>query len=274
METSTTLAGRTVAVTAERRSSEQMALLAARGAEVVHAPTVHTIDLSGDTGLRGHTEGMIAAPPDYTVATTGFGMKLWFEAADAWGLGDDLVAAMATSTIVARGPKARSACRQRGLEVAWSAPGESMPEVVEWMSARPGIGDVSAAVQLFDADDHPTSSRLRSVVGDLREVPIYRWELPADVSAALELVDGIIDGSIDAVTFTSQPAVRFLLDIAGSQAPDVIAAFEEGRVVPVCIGPVCATAGVDAGITTMVWPEPYRLVPMVKLVEQVLGVSS
>ena len=38
-----------------------------------------------------------------------------------------------------------------------------------------------------------------------------------------------------------------------------------------CVGPVCAEAGAELGITTMVWPEPFRLVPMLKLVESLTG---
>lgn len=269
--TTTTLDGRTVAVTAERRSEEQMSLLTARGATVVHAPTVHTVDLTGDEVLRAHTDAVIADPPDVVVATTGFGMRLWFDVAAEWGVEDRLLEALARSTVVARGPKARSACRQRGLHVAWTAPGESMPEVVEWVSAVGGIDSASVAVQLFDPEDHPTSARLRTVVGDLREIPVYRWELPSDTAPVHALVDAIVAGEVDAVTFTSQPAVRFLLDVAGGRADDVVAACNDGRVLPVCIGPVCAEAGVAAGITTMVWPEPFRLVPMVKLVAEVLG---
>jgi uroporphyrinogen-III synthase len=265
------LAGLTVAVTAERRSDEQVALLAKRGATVIHAPTMHTIDLSADDVLRAHTEELIAQPPDWTVATTGFGMRLWFGAADAWGCGDELVAAIASSRVVARGPKAQSACRQRDLEVVWRAPNESMPEVVDWIAAQPGIEDAAVAVQLFDPEDHPTSHQLRARVGALREIPIYRWEHPVDPGPAAALVDGIIGGTVDVVTFTSQPAVRYLVELAGDRAGELVAAFNDGRSHPVCIGPVCAEAGADAGITTMVWPEPFRLVPMVRLVEERFG---
>lgn len=261
------LSGVTVAVTAERRNEEQISLLEKRGAEVVYAPTMHTIDLSADAELRRHTEEMIAEAPDWTVATTGFGMRLWFDAAEEWGLLNDLLASIASSKVVARGPKAQSACRQRDLEVVWRAPNESMPEVVEWVSSQPDIGSQSVAVQLFDPEDHPTSHRLRGLVGDLREVPIYRWEPPADTRPALDLVERIIAGDVDVVTFTSQPAVRFLLELAGDRSTDVVAAFNDGRCQPVCIGPVCASAGSEAGITTMIWPEPFRLVPMIKLIE-------
>lgn len=269
---SSTLVGKTVAITAERRSGDQASLFEKRGATVVHAPTMHTVDLSGDNELRRLTDAIITRPPAWTVATTGFGMRLWFDAADGWDVGDDLVSALSASAVVARGPKAQSACRQRGLEVVWRAPGESMPEVVEWLAGQDGIGDATVAIQLFDAADHPSSAGLRSFAGEVIEIPIYRWRLPDDIGPVIDLARRIIGRQVDAVTFTSQPAVRYLLDVAADEdlADDVIAAFNDGSVLPVCVGPVCATAGTEAGITTMVWPEPFRLAPMVRLAEELL----
>lgn len=267
------LHGRTIAITAERRSEEQARLFRKRGATVVHAPTMHTVDLTGDEVLRRHTEAVIDAPPAWTIATTGFGMRLWLETADGWGLGDDLVAALSSTQIVARGAKARSACRQRGLDVVWSAPSESMPEVLEWLRGQPGIAEASLLVQLFDTDDHPSTTDLRAIAGAVSEVPIYRWRRPLDPGPAVSLAHGIAAGQFDAVTFTSQPAIRFLVEIAREEGvlDAMVAACNDGTVLPVCVGPVCAVAGEEAGITTMVWPEPFRLVPMVELAAQRLS---
>jgi len=272
----TTLAGRTVAVTAERRSDEQADLLRRRGADVVVVPTMHTVDLRADAALRRTTESVVADPPDWLVATTGFGMRLWFEAADDWGLGDALVAALGHSRVVARGPKSQSACRQRGLDVVWRAPDESMAEVVRWLAGQPGVADASLVVQLFDPEDHPSTTELAGIAREVRAVPVYRWRMPDDVDAVRDLVRRIADGRVDAVTFTSQPAVRFLLDVAREEGllEAVVAACNRGDVLPVCVGPVCAQPVAAAGIRTAVWPEPYRLVPMVRLLERLLGNDS
>ncbi len=263
------LRGRTVAVTAERRAEEQADLFRKRGAGVVVAPTVHTVDLTGDEGLRRTTEALIASSPDWVVATTGFGMRLWFEAAEAWDLEPALLAALGTSRIVARGPKAQSVCRQRGLEVRWRASSESMPEVVDWLREQVGIGDATLAVQLFDPEDHPSTADLAAIAGQVIRVPVYRWRRPDDEAPVRALVHRMARREVDAVTFTSQPAVRFLLEVAAEEGvlDGVVDACNDGAVLPVCVGPVCAEPVAAAGIRTAVWPEPFRLVPMVKLTE-------
>jgi uroporphyrinogen-III synthase len=97
--------------------------------------------------------------------------------------------------------------------------------------------------------------------------------LPEDTGAAERLVTAALAGEIAAITFTSQPAVTFLFEIAERMGvrQELVDACNRGDVLPVCIGPVCAEAGADAGLTTMVWPEPFRLPPMVRLVAERLG---
>ena len=274
-EAAGSLHGRTVAVTAERRAEEQADLFRNRGAEVVIAPTVHTVDLSGDDGLRRTTEALIAAPPDWVVATTGFGMRLWFEAAEAWGIEAPLLAALGTSRVVARGAKAQSVCRQRGLQVVWRADSESMPEVVAWLGQQEGIEHATLAVQLFDPEDHPSTAELAAIAGTVVAVPVYRWRRPDDQAPVRALVHRMARREVDAVTFTSQPAVRFLLEVAAEEGvlDGVVDACNDGAVLPICVGPVCAEPVVAAGIRTAVWPEPFRLVPMVKLAEALLVAS-
>src|SRR5437763_14773875 len=100
------LEGFVVGVTADRRWTEQAELLERRGASVLHGPTIHTEYLASDDALRRATGIVIARRPDYLVATTGIGVRAWFEAAQAWGVAEDLVGALAETRVVARGPKA------------------------------------------------------------------------------------------------------------------------------------------------------------------------
>ena len=106
-------------------------------------------------------------------------------------------------------------------------------------------------------------------------VPVYRWRRPDDEEPVRALVHRMAERRVDAVTFTSQPAVRFLLEVAAEEGvlADVVSACNDGAVLPVCVGPVCAEPVAAAGIRTAVWPEPFRLVPMVKLAEEHLAGS-
>ncbi len=175
--------------------------------------------------------------------------------------------ALRGATVIARGAKATSALRGAGLEVAWRAPGESMAEVVEHLSTRPP-GRV--VLQLFDPDGHPSTSAIEAVSREVVGVPVYRWLPPLDPSPAQALIRAAADRMLDAITFTSQPAVHFLFELADGLGlrTELLDACNSGAVLAVCIGPVCAEAGTEEGLTAMVWPEPFRLPPMVRLVAE------
>lgn len=265
------LAGRRIGITADRRWRAQAEQLEKLGAEVVHGPTLRTVDLSRDVALRGATENLIDRPPDCLVATTGMGITMWFGAADSWGLGGPLTTALGAGTIVARGAKATSAVRRRGLQVAWAAPGETMEEVVEHLSAL-GAESGRVALQLFDPDGHPSTAALAARCPDLVQVPVYRWLLPDDPAPAQRLIEQTCAGAIDALTFTSQPAVHHLFRIAvGLGMADGLRDACNATVLPVCVGPVCGDAATAEGVTRSVWPDPPRLAAMTRLVATRLG---
>ena len=271
MTESSPLAGRCVGITADRRWRNQADLLESLGANVIHGPTLRTVDLSRDGALRQATLALIDRPPDFLVGSTGMGMTMWLEAADTWELGTPLRDALRHGRVVARGAKATSALRRQGFEVAWQAPSETMDEVVGVLIGE-GIDGARVALQLFDPGGHPSTAALAERCRELVEVPVYRWLMPDDPGPAERLVEAMCSGTVDAVTFTSQPAVHHLFRIAeGLGRTDALRAACNEALLPVCVGPVCADAALAEGITRPQWPDPPRLAAMVRLVAAALG---
>jgi uroporphyrinogen-III synthase len=251
------LAGFTVAVTADRRRDELAALLEVHGARVVLAPALRIVPLADDTRLRAATQMLLERPPDVVVANTGIGMRGWLEAAEGWGLGDALRAKLSAAYLVARGPKARGALRAAGLTEAWSPDSESTADVLEHLlrmkvgvgagsTARPRRGRAGApltgrrvAVQLHGEPQEEFCGALTAAGAEVVEVPVYRWAPPVDPTPLQRLVDLITNRLVDAVTFTSAPAVSSLLRAAGPETEAVLAALRTD-VLAGCVGPVTA----------------------------------
>ena len=55
---------------------------------------------------------------------------------DAWGLAEELVAAIEPSEILARGPKSVGALRRRGLRELWAPESECFEDVLEHLRGR------------------------------------------------------------------------------------------------------------------------------------------
>jgi uroporphyrinogen-III synthase len=257
------LDGFTVGITADRRWEEQAELLRRRGANVVHGPCIRTLPLDSESALQDATDDIITEPPDILIANTGIGIRSWFAAAESWGLGEALLGALSETTIFARGPKASAVIHQAGLPVLARAASERLSEVVELVIAH-GVSGKRVAFQRHGEDAPLLLSALKAAGASLVEIPVYSWKIPTDLRPAHKLIEGVIGGKIQAVTFTSAPAIRNMLAIAEELdlANDLLAALNDG-VVTVCVGPVCSGVAIEEGIKDPVVPAKARLGPMI-----------
>ncbi len=245
------LAGWTVGVTAARRADELGSLLERRGARVTHAPAIRLVPLPDDTELLAATRACVDDPIDLAVATTGIGFRGWIEAADGWGLGDALRERLA------------------GLVDAWSPASESCSEVLDHLLTE-DLENVRIAVQLHGEPLPDFVEALRAAGADVVEVPVYRWVPPEDMTALLRMVELIVTGAVDAVAFTSAPAVVSLLrtaDAIGEQER-MLEAFRN-RVIPLCVGAVTASPLERREVPT-VQPGRARIGAMVRELGEVL----
>ncbi|AQT80375.1 uroporphyrinogen-III synthase [Mycolicibacterium litorale] len=264
------LAGFTVGVTAARRAEEFITLLERRGAAVVHAPAIRIVPLVDDVELQRVTAQLIDDPPDLVVVTTGIGFRGWIEAAHGWDVSDELTTALQSTRILARGPKARGAVRQAGLCEEWSPESESSVEVLERLLTE-GVEQLRIAVQLHGAasewePDTDICEALARAGAHVIKVPVYRWEPPDDSRRIDQLVAMIINGDIDAVSFTSAPAVASLLERAKALgALECLVSALRTNVAVFCVGPVTATPLGRLGIDTR-YPERYRLGALARLI--------
>ncbi|MCX5226524.1 uroporphyrinogen-III synthase [Streptomyces sp. NPDC006553] len=267
------LAGFTVGVTAARRADELIALLRRRGAAVVHGPALRIVPLADDTELLAATKELIGHAPDVVVATTAIGFRGWVEAAEGWGCGEELLAVLRDVELLARGPKVKGAVRAAGLTESWSPGSESMAEVLDRLLGE-GVAGRRIALQLHGEPLPGFVEALTAGGAEVVGVPVYRWMPPEDIGPLDRLLDGVLSGGLDAVTFTSAPAAVSLLSRAAEKGvrAELVAALRHD-VLAVCVGPVTALPLQAEGIDTYA-PERFRLGPLVQLLCKELPARS
>ncbi|AKJ12820.1 bifunctional uroporphyrinogen-III synthetase/response regulator domain protein [Streptomyces incarnatus] len=263
------LAGFTVGVTAARRADELGALLQRRGASVLHAPALRIVPLADDGELLAATKEIIDQVPDVVVATTAIGFRGWIEAADGWGLGEQLLGRLRGAELLARGPKVKGAIRAAGLTEEWSPSSESLAEVLDRLLEE-GVEGRRIAVQLHGEPLPGFVESLRAGGAEVVPVPVYRWMPPEDVTPLDRLLDATVSRSLDALTFTSAPAAASLLSRAETRGlrEELLSALVHD-VLPACVGPVTALPLQAHGVDT-IQPERFRLGPLVQLLCQEL----
>ncbi|GGR80946.1 MULTISPECIES: uroporphyrinogen-III synthase [Streptomyces] len=263
------LAGFTVGVTAARRAEELGALLQRRGATVLHAPALRIVPLADDSELLAATQQIIDRGPDVVVATTAIGFRGWVEAADGWGLGEQLLGELRGVRLLARGPKVKGAIRAAGLTEEWSPSSESLAEVLDRLLEE-GVDGSRVAVQLHGEPLPGFVESLRAAGAEVLPVPVYRWMPPEDTGPLDRLLDTAVGRGLDALTFTSAPAAASLLSRAEERGllGELLSALSHD-VLPACVGPVTALPLQAHGVDT-VQPERFRLGPLVQLLCQEL----
>ncbi|MET9627336.1 uroporphyrinogen-III synthase [Lentzea sp. NPDC006480] len=255
------LAGFTIGVTAARRADELIAMLERKGASVLHGPALRIVPLPDDATLHSATLELVSSPVDVVVATTAIGFRGWFEAAEGWGLASRLHRALEGAVVLPRGPKAKGAVRAAGLVEAWSPSSESNAELLQYL-LRMGVTGKRVAVQLHGEPLPDFVNTLRAAGAEVVEIPVYRWEPPADIGPLDRLIDAVLAGQVDALTFTSAPAASSVLRTASSRYADLVAALRRDVLV-VGVGAITAGPLVAAGIP-VVQPARSRIGSMVR----------
>jgi uroporphyrinogen-III synthase len=259
------LEGFRIAVTSDRRSEDLIAAFERRGADVVHAPTIRMTGVSDDSALEAETRAVIRARPHVLLATTSYGIRRWFEAADAAGVGDELTEVLGDARILVRGPKARGAIRAASLDDHGMSERETTTSLVD-LVLRGDVDGLTVAVQLHGFTDPVQLARLEAAGARVLTVAPYRWTVHEDSARVLRLVEAICTGGIDAVTFTSAPAVEALFTTADADGrlEDLQEALRM-MVVAAAVGPVTAAPLVEAGILPIV-PDRFRMGALIRLV--------
>lgn len=262
----TGLTGFRVGVTSARKAAELSAMLERRGAEVVLAPALSEQPYVDPVALRATTEAVLADGVDLLVATTGTGVRAWFEAARGWGLLDHLLDVLSAAEIVARGPKAVGALRAYGLRELWAPTSELLDDVMSRLRLR-DLGGCRVVLQEHGASLALEAEALRRTGARVSLVSTYRCTQAADLSPLFRLVDEVCARELDAVTFTSAPAVSTFMRIAAAagRTGDLVGALRRD-VVAVCVGPATA-AVLEPYAIPAVRPERARLGAMVHTLE-------
>jgi uroporphyrinogen-III synthase len=268
------LAGTQVLVTAQRRAGDLAVALGRRGADVTIAASLGVESHIDEATLIAQTRQMIATGTDIVVVTTGIGFRGWLDTAEAAGLGHELVEALRSVRLIARGPKARGALQAAGLTPDWVAESETSAEIADFLATE-GVRGLSIAVQHHGAGDDGLEKRLAAAGGRPFGLVVYRWGPPPDPSAVERSVRDAAAGAYDSVVFTSAPgAAAWLSAVDELGVQDVLRRLEKDRhLVLAAVGPVTADPLRAAGFDPLL-PDRARLGALVRSLVMYLGDAS
>lgn len=260
----TSLHGALIALLEGRMSGELASLVMRHGGEALCVPAVRETSRACDAEIHALIDGIHAGAIDLVICSTGVGVKTLVGEAARIGRERELLDALGRVALVCRGPKPSAALKQVGLRPAHTTvpphTGVELWAVLEDMS----MNDRGVALLNYGERNAALAEALTSSGARLVELCVYEWQLPDDLAPLQNLIESIICNRVDAVAFTSQAQLRHLLRVAADmQLADVLIDALNHETIVAAVGPTCAAALRQAGITPHVEPEHPKMGQMV-----------
>jgi len=197
------------------------------------------------------------------VFSTGVGARALFDEARALGWDPELLDALSRGCAVCRGPKAVAALHREGVVSFLKARSPyTTAELIEVIAAL-DIQERMVLLVHYGERNEALVEALAARGALLRELLLYRWELPEDPAPLARAVEELVQGVFAAAAFTTQIQARNLMAVAArSGLRDALVAALRSRVVVAAVGPTCARVLGQLGVPAEVVPEVPKMAAM------------
>ncbi len=249
------LRGQTIAITEARRATELASLIARLGGAPYSAPAVREIPHRDRRPARAALGLICADAVGVIVCLTGVGTRALLELAAELGKRERLLGALEGMFVCARGPKPVAVLRAAGIRIDLVPKVPTSEALLTELAHARDLADAVVAAQLYGEDNVALIEGLTACGATVLEIPLYEWALPEDEAPLERLVRDLVDGGIDVLAFTSSPQVRNVMTVAERLGlrEGLLAALGQ-RVTVAAIGPVCAAALHEQGVTPTIQP--------------------
>jgi uroporphyrinogen-III synthase len=276
----------TIAITGSRRASELAKIVENFGGKPYIAPTVgiEANLAKPNEAIIEFINRIIKQEAEYVIFMTGPGVFSLITLARNSGMEEALLASLKKTIVVARSVKPQMILRRFGIKVDLIPKENTLKGILDLLKDRDITGKVIAI--LWHGNEQSTKIKeelYKAGASNIIEASSYRYSfetqkdgasilrsmgfqfLAPDEDNVIKLIEDVISGNIDAITFTSPPSVRDLFKIASihhmkSSLKDSL----NGNVIVAAVGPSTREALEENGCHVDVMPQIFKMGPMIK----------
>jgi uroporphyrinogen-III synthase len=260
-----------VAILETRIGAHLAELVRRRGGVPLLAPALEEVPDLDPQALQALLSQWRVEPFKICIFQTGVGTRTLFSAAAAANSDTELLALLAASTVVVRGPKPAGELSARNIRIDMRAESPFTTETVLAALAGVEVKGVSVLVQRYGATNQALAAALEARGATVHEIATYRWALPADTQPLVDLLQALATGRVDAVVFTSAVQMHNLYAMAQKVGSGAQLAGHLNRSIVASIGPVCSRTLRDYGVTPTLEASPPKLGPLLTALESALN---
>jgi len=233
------------------------------GGEPISAPALREDPLPAGDSVARFIDLLSARSLPFVLFLTGAGASALIREANTLGRQQELLDGLERSTTICRGPKPSGVLSKHRVTVDVRVPSpHTTADILSTLEVLL-LDDRYVGLVHYGERNEVVLQALRERGAQAEELCLYEWQLPLDLAPLHALIHAVIAGEIDAVAFTTQIHVRHLLQVAETlQLRDPLLQALSERTVAAAIGPTCAAALLDAGITPQVIADPPKIGPL------------
>lgn len=252
------LKGKTIAIIASRKVEEQSEIVKKLGGTPVHRPAQGTVFLEDTSKIEYEITRIIKEYFDWVILTTGMGLEKLIELSRQMGQEKSFLDALRNTKIAARGYKTINMLKKYDLMAEVRDTDGSTAGLVQALSSY-DLQNTRVALQLHGDPAPLLIQLLQEQQAVFHEILPYK-HIPPAPEILEQLLQEIVNGQIDAVSFTSTPQVRFLFAYAKKQgAKNLLLNAFDTNVVALSVGKVTGQALREEGVTRIVIPKNERI---------------
>lgn len=232
-----------VAIFESRFKDEFANLVRKQGAEPLVGPTMSEAPLELGPELRAFAQALRDRQVDALLVLTGVGNRKLVTLLEPIMNKEELRDLLAGIVVVARGPKSVKALRELGVKPQVVAPEPHTWEtLLDALGAYMPIEGKRLALQQYGVPHERLTRALELAGAHVMQVPVYRWQLPADTEPLERVIDQICARTVDAILFTSGPQVGVLLEVARARGLELPLREALRHLAIGSVGPTCSEA--------------------------------
>jgi len=206
--------GLTVAAFESRMAAEMARLIERYGGQPHVAPALREIPLSDNTAVLEFGKRLLAGHFEMVILLTGVGTKTMIEILQTVHPLDSVKAALARTTVLARGPKPVAALKELGLTPSITVPEpNTWRDILQVLDERGSLIEVRIAVQEYGVSNPDLLAALRQRGAQVTQVPIYKWALPENIAPLHAVLVAIIAGQIDVLLITNAAQIDHVIQL-------------------------------------------------------------
>jgi uroporphyrinogen-III synthase len=236
------LAGRCIALPEHRELDRLATMLEEQGARTVRCPLMSILPAPDPAPIETWLRALVAGTFHDLVFLTGEGITRLLDVAEADGLRDDVVRALASARKITRGPKPARALHAIGLSTDIPSGVPTSQGIIDTLRGHVMAGR-RVGVQLYGDDpSRDLVSFLETKGASVYPVAPYRYAPASDDARVAEIIARMASGEIDAIAFTSAMQIDRFFQVARRRGSEDELRGGLARLHVAAIGPIVAEA--------------------------------